>query len=137
LPIAIGVLAATGQLSNKRLAEFEFAGELALTGELRPIRGALAMTLKAHRDRRAFILPQASATEAALVRDAIVHPARSLLQVCGHVSGKEPLPRQFATECTPNAIQHPDLAEVKGPTARQARARDRRRPALPADIVSL
>ena len=53
LPIAIGVLVATGQLKCKRLAEFEFAGELALTGALRPIRGALATTLKAHRDGRA------------------------------------------------------------------------------------
>src|SRR5512140_3980497 len=47
LPIAIGILVATGQLPGDRLHEFEFAGELALTGELRPIRGALAMTLKA------------------------------------------------------------------------------------------
>src|SRR5436309_15807266 len=44
LPIAIGILVATGQVPGKRLSEFEFAGELALTGELRPVRGALAMT---------------------------------------------------------------------------------------------
>ena len=61
LPIAIGILVATGQLKAKHVAGYEFAGELALTGELRPIRGALAMTLKAHRDGRAFILPKASA----------------------------------------------------------------------------
>ena len=121
LPIAIGVLVASGQLQGKRLQEFELAGELALTGELRPIRGALAMTLKAHRDGRAFILPHGSATEAALVRDAVVHPARSLLDVCGHLSGKAPLPQQLATECTPDAIEHPDLAEVKGqPHAKRA-----------------
>ena len=93
LPIAIGVPVATGQLKCKRLAEFEFAGELALTGALRPIRGALAMTLKARRDGRAFILPKASAAEAALVRDAVIHPVESLLQVCGHLTGKELLPR--------------------------------------------
>ena len=61
LPIAIGILVATGQLKGHRLREFEFAGELALTGDLRPIRGALAMTLKAHGDGRAFILPRQSA----------------------------------------------------------------------------
>src|SRR5216110_3197480 len=72
LPIAIGILVATGQLKGHRLREFEFAGELALTGDLRPIRGALAMTLKAHGDGRAFILPRQSAAEAALVREAVV-----------------------------------------------------------------
>src|SRR5438128_4628896 len=52
LPIALGVLAATGQIPKGTLPDYEFAGELALTGDLRPIRGALAMTLKAHRDGR-------------------------------------------------------------------------------------
>jgi magnesium chelatase family protein len=70
LPIALGILAATGQIPATAFATHEFAGELALTGELRPIRGALAMTLKAHREGRAFVLPVASAREAALVRDA-------------------------------------------------------------------
>src|SRR5207245_3246976 len=50
LPIALGILAATGQIPAPALSQYEFAGELALTGDLRPIRGALAMTLKAHRD---------------------------------------------------------------------------------------
>ncbi|CAG0959691.1 partial Competence protein ComM, partial [Anaerolineae bacterium] len=50
LPIALGILAASGQIPQDRLALHEFAGELALTGELRPVRGALAMTLKASRD---------------------------------------------------------------------------------------
>ena len=81
LSIAIGVLVASGQLPGKRLREFEFAGELALTGDLRPIRGASAMTLKAHRDRRAFILTRASAAEAALVREAVVHPADTVAGV--------------------------------------------------------
>src|SRR6476661_5528729 len=68
LPIALGILVATGQLPCEPLVAHEFAGELALTGALRPIRGALAMTLGAHRDGRAFVLPTASAQEAALVR---------------------------------------------------------------------
>ena len=75
LPIALGVLAATGQIPAAVLAQYEFAGELALTGALRPIRGALPMTLCAHRDGRAFVLPAASAREASLVRDAVVYPA--------------------------------------------------------------
>src|SRR3970282_1385359 len=70
LPIALGILAASGQISPERLGDYEFAGELALTGELRSIRGALAMTLSAAREQRAFILPQANAQEAALVENA-------------------------------------------------------------------
>src|SRR2546427_2614401 len=64
LPIALGILAASGQIPRTLMESHEFAGELALTGELRPIRGALAMTLKAHHDGRAFVLPEASAHEA-------------------------------------------------------------------------
>jgi magnesium chelatase family protein len=56
LPIALGILAATGQIPAPALSQYEFAGELALTGELRAIRGALAMVLSARRDGRAFVL---------------------------------------------------------------------------------
>src|SRR5207302_2253405 len=70
LPIALGILAATGQIPAAALDAYEFAGELALTGDLRAIRGALAMVLSARRDGRAFALPSASAAEASLVRDA-------------------------------------------------------------------
>src|SRR6186713_3397076 len=76
LPIAIGILAASGQVAATALDRHEFAGELALTGELRAVRGALAMVLSARHDGRAFVLPHASAAEAALVPDATVHPAR-------------------------------------------------------------
>jgi magnesium chelatase family protein len=72
------------------------------------------MTLKAHRDGRAFIVPQASAAEAALVRDAIVYPAASLGAVCGHLSGKVPLERQPDTLAPPAAAEYFDLADVKG-----------------------
>src|SRR6476469_7119779 len=87
LPIAIGILAASGQLPQDGLSGYEFAGELALTGELRGVRGALAMVLSARHDGRAFVLPQASAAEAALVRDAVVLPAASLPAVCAHLTG--------------------------------------------------
>ena len=57
LAIALGILAASGQIPNTDLDKYEFAGELALTGQLRRVRGALAMTYKAAHDGRAFILP--------------------------------------------------------------------------------
>ena len=114
LPIALGILAASGQIPGNAFPELEFAGELALTGQLRPIRGALAMTLKAHRDARAFVLPEASAREAALVRDAIVYPAGSLLSVCAHLTGRTPLPRCSIEPIAANGVHAADLADVRG-----------------------
>jgi magnesium chelatase family protein len=118
LPIALGILAASAQIPKQPLAALEFAGELALSGDLRPIRGALAMMLAAHRDARAFVLPESSASEAALVPGALVHPARSLAQVCAHLAGREPLARIEGTARAGEA-SWPDLADVKG----QAQAR--------------
>jgi magnesium chelatase family protein len=66
LPIALGILAAAGHISAKLLARHEFVGELALSGELRPIRGALLMAMAASRAGRTLVLPRASAAEAAL-----------------------------------------------------------------------
>ena len=115
LPIALGILAATGQIPGNKLAEYEFAGELALTGELRPIRGALAMTVRAVKSGRAFVLPFESAKEAALVENAIVYPAKSLLEVCGHLTGQAILAR-LSEQPSPQAASYLDLGEVKGQT---------------------
>ena len=117
LPIALGILAATEQIPLLSVVPYEFAGELALNGDLRPIRGALAMTLKAHRDGRAFILPSGSAEEAALVKDAVVHPAPSLLAVCAHLTGQAPLPRSHCADRPTHDASVPDLSEVKGQAA--------------------
>ena len=113
LPIALGILAATGQIPAAALDQYEFAGELALTGDLRAIRGALAMVLSARRDGRAFILPSASAAEAALVRDATVYPAMSLLAVCAHITGRAPLPAMTAA-IPASSMSGPDLSDVRG-----------------------
>ncbi len=113
LPIALGILAASEQLPADRLAGCEFAGELALTGELRPIRGALAMALSAARSHRAFVLPEPNAREAALVEEATVYPARCLLDVCAHLAGRTPLERCSGRPAL-NVCHHPDLLEVKG-----------------------
>lgn len=113
LPIALGILAASDQLPADHLGDYEFAGELALTGELRPVRGALAMMCGANRDGRAFIVPRVNAPEAALANQGQVFAASSLLEVCAHLAGREPLAR-----CTEQPVfQHepyPDLANVKG-----------------------
>ncbi|KQV88529.1 ATP-dependent protease [Massilia sp. Root351] len=126
LPIALGILAASGQIPTSPLRDYEFAGELSLSGELRPIRGALAMTYAMHRAthgagkaRRAFILPQANADEAALVRDALIYPATSLTQVCAHFACRsdEAAPGALLRHqpaALPLAPDYPDFSDVKG-----------------------
>jgi magnesium chelatase family protein len=118
LPIAIGILAATGQLPAGTLDRFEFAGELALAGGLRPVRGALAMSLGAARAQRAFVVPAENAAEAALVEGAEIYPARCLLEVCGHFMGEAPL-RRYVGAPAVGHTDYADMAEVKG----QARAK--------------
>jgi magnesium chelatase family protein len=83
LPIALGILAASGQIDASRLADYEFAGELSLTGALQPVRGALAMALAVHGETAAtrLVLPPGNAEEAALVPGAQVYRARHLLDV--------------------------------------------------------
>lgn len=115
LPIALGILVATRQVPGNALAGYEFAGELALDGTLRTIRGALSMALCARRDARTFVLPAANADEAALVPGACVLPARSLLEVCAHLTGRTTIalhgdPRPAAQV----APALPDIADVRG-----------------------
>ena len=113
LPIALGILAASGQIPSDSLSRYEFAGELALTGELRPIRGALAMTYKSYKSGRAFVLPIDSAAEAALVSDAVIYPAASLLEVCSHLCGRTALV-QLDAATRHSKIAYADFDEVKG-----------------------
>ncbi len=112
LPIAIGILVASGQLPGETLDQYEFAGELALAGDLRPVRGALAMSLGAQGAGRAFVLPRENAPEAALVESARVYPAGNLLEVCAHFHGREPLAR-YAERPPLASPDHPDMADVR------------------------
>lgn len=118
LAIAIAILAASNQLPRESLHLYEFAGELALTGELRAVRGILAMTHKAYKDGRIFILPTENASEAALVKDAQVLPAHSLLDIYKHLTGIEnltPLDHQrvvLPVSSTETAAL--DLSDIRG-----------------------
>jgi magnesium chelatase family protein len=113
LPIALGILAASGQLAPEALAGQEFAGELSLTGELRPVRGALAMALSARAAGRAFVLPEGDAPQAALAEGARILPARSLLEVVAHLAGEAPLV-EYASSAPPEPPVYPDFSDVKG-----------------------
>lgn len=122
LPIALGILAASGQMPADELDQYEFAGELSLSGELRPVRGALAMTYAMHRARdksgvqRSFILPRANADEAALVKDIAIFPADSLLQVCAHFAARDAEARltRHVASLPVGRPYYPDLSDVKG-----------------------
>ena len=120
LPIALGILAASHQIRDDALHRYEFAGELSLSGELRPVRGALAMAFAMAREgdneMRAFILPLANADEAALVETAAIYPARTLLEVCAHFANAPDAPKlgRHHGPGLAHAPLYPDFAEIKG-----------------------
>jgi magnesium chelatase family protein len=99
------------------LHELEFVGELSLTGEIRPIRGALAMVLalRSERVRRRLVVPGACRDEAALVSDGVSLAAADLVEVCAHLRGESPLER-IAYSVPPDDAGNapPDFADVKG-----------------------
>ncbi len=118
LPIALGILAAAGQIDAKALDACEFAGELSLAGELRPVRGALALALAVRREgvARALVLPEASACEAALAERVDVRSARHLLDVVAALQpgdAAQPLPAARAPQAVLRALP-PDLRDVRG-----------------------
>ncbi|KAB7769156.1 YifB family Mg chelatase-like AAA ATPase [Xanthomonas maliensis] len=121
LPIALGILAASGQIDRQALADYEFLGELALTGELRGIDGVLPAALAAAAAGRRLIVPQANGAEAAIAGHVQAYTARTLLEVCAALNGSA-----AATPATPAApaapsMALPDMADVRGqPQARRA-----------------
>lgn len=127
LPIALGILAAMGQIDAKALADKEFAGELSLGGDLRPVRGALPMALamrkqfQQERESRALVLPLGSAKEAALVDGVSLYGANHLMDVVGALKGEPNAgwqriqPDPDGMDKVPAAIW--DMAEVKGQSA--------------------
>ena len=133
LPIALGILAASGQVDAQALAGFEFAGELSLSGELRAVRGALAMALALRKtaSRPQLVLPPGNAEEAALVPDSRVIRARRLLDVVHHFApggqakDAEGIPLEQDPDgwvrVEPAPLQAPapglDMADVKGQVA--------------------
>lgn len=117
LPIALGILAASGQIRREALAEYEFLGELSLTGELRAVDGVLPAALAVAACGRTLVVPEPSGAEAALVRQGHACTGRTLLEVCALLEGRKVLPPAVAPPPLPPSI--PDMADVRG----QAHAR--------------
>src|SRR5271168_355138 len=118
LPIALGILAASEQLEARHLDDYWVVGELALTGEVRPVKGALAIALSARKHRKkGLILPAANALEAAVVAGLDVYPVHHLREAADFLSGAlvtPPLrvdPKQILGGF--DAIEN-DFADVKG-----------------------
>jgi magnesium chelatase family protein len=125
LPIALGVLVASGQLPDDGLRGLMVAGEVGLEGDLRPVRGALPMALAARAAGcRGLLLPHDNLSEAAVVEGLEVRGARSLVEVCAHVAGDLALPAARVDLPTLMAERHRDdcdFSDVRGqPAAKRA-----------------
>ncbi|QIL19614.1 YifB family Mg chelatase-like AAA ATPase [Thermomonas sp. HDW16] len=117
LAIALGILAASGQLSTDALDGWEFLGELALTGELRPVDGVLAAAIATGQANRKLLVPPGNGHEAALASNVEVRTARTLLEVCAALDARKALPHAQPLPC--EEARQPDLGDVRG----QAQAR--------------
>ena len=115
LPIALGILAASGQLPPDRLTGVELMGELTLDGRLRPVRGTLAAALEPATERHTLILPSADAPEAAAAGTVDVCGADSLTEVTAHLLDQSALP--VAAPYPASGSAPPDLADVRGQAA--------------------
>jgi len=113
LAIALGILAAAGQIPVEALGEYEFLGELSLTGELRPVRGALPAALRARDNGRVLVGPNENGAEAALAGPENVRVAGHLADVAKGLLSGEPLPSPQAP-AMPQTSSAPDLADVRG-----------------------
>ncbi|QIO10095.1 YifB family Mg chelatase-like AAA ATPase [Acinetobacter lanii] len=114
LPIALGILIASGQLPENSTDDFEFIGELALDGMLRPVTGTLTIAMACQMGKHQLMLPTANAEEAAQLPDFKVYAAESLKQVCEHFLKTHQINATPSTQ--PQNTNHAkfDLADVKG-----------------------
>jgi magnesium chelatase family protein len=114
LAIAIGILAASGQIRHDALAGYEFFGELALSGAVRPIPGVLPAVMQTLRGRRLAIVPTGCSAEAGLLRSDRVRTAAHLLDVVRHLQGLDQLPGADLAAAEPPETPDADLDEVQG-----------------------
>ena len=116
LPIALGILSASGQVPATALTQYEFLGELALDGSLRAVPGVVAAASATQRSRRQLVVATDSAPVAAQVPGSTVLPAPDILTLCAHLSGSEALaPARCLAAPAPPA--YPDLQDVAGQEA--------------------
>ena len=113
LPLALGILAANGLIDAEILCEYEFIGELALTGELRAIDGVLPAVLAAKQAGRKMVVPDGNGSEAGLAQSSDIYTARTLMEVVNHLRGEKTLPKASSAI---DYIEAPmlDMSDVRG-----------------------
>jgi len=114
LPIALGILAASGQVSKTELEKYECIGELSLGGAVRSVKGVLPVAVQAREAGRALFLPAENAEEAALVESAQLFPAQHLLEICAHLNGQQLLATDIQKTQPNTEVNSTDFADVQG-----------------------
>lgn len=116
LAIALGILAASGQIDPEKLAQYEFIGELALSGELRAVKGVLPVSLAAREAQRHVVVPIDNAEEAHIVSHINIYPAKHLLDVCAHLQETQLIAPLCSTDAPISVTgnYNLDLSDVKG-----------------------
>ncbi len=116
LPIAIGILAASKQINTTHLERYEFIGELALSGLLRPVQGVVAMSRACQHNARSLFVPIENAMQAALVPESEIYGAKSLLEVSAHLNQQALLTLEEVNVADLLLDQHDkiDFSDVKG-----------------------
>ncbi|MCK5898792.1 MAG: YifB family Mg chelatase-like AAA ATPase, partial [Methylococcales bacterium] len=114
LAIALGILAASGQIKKSELDQYECVGELSLGGELRAINGALPVALHAKHAGRKLILPSENAAEATLIKQVSLYPAHNLCEVCAHLNGQQIINNQVSALTIDETIIALDFSDVHG-----------------------
>jgi magnesium chelatase family protein len=112
LAIAIGIIAASEQLKRVDLNQYEFVGELALSGNLRPIQGALPMAFAASKSNRQLVLPKQNGDEASLVSAAQIIAANSLTEVYLHLCNKQKIPAHIAKKTKTKTSVYGDMSDI-------------------------
>lgn len=114
LPIALGILAASGQIPVKALSDYEFAGELALSGDLRAISAVLPLAIATHKQGRILLIPQDNIAEALLIGDCKAFGAKTLKAVCDHLNKIKLLSKTAVRVAVPPEGEYEDLSDIYG-----------------------
>ncbi|MBF7685374.1 YifB family Mg chelatase-like AAA ATPase [Acinetobacter sp. B10A] len=117
LPIAMGILMASGQISSEQVQDYEFVGELALDGRLRPIRSMLTIAMACQKDQRALILPLENQEHIQQLTSLTWFPATTLKTVCEHFSNTKKLIEGQSIPLQSHTVRTSDLSEIKGQAA--------------------
>jgi magnesium chelatase family protein len=114
LAIALGILAASRQIPDTELQDYEFAGELALSGELRAVQGILPMALQTCKAQRTLVIANDNIEEATLVKDACIIAGKQLLTITAHLMQRQRLNNEISIPLLDPDNNVPDLADVRG-----------------------